>query len=139
MPGVACCSMASTDALAAVSLFDSLDDDERAQLAGWFEERSFDEGARVVAEGASGYSFFVIAEGSAVATAGDRTLRELGPGDFFGEIGIIERRRRTATVTTTSPSKLLVLFGAEFRQLQEAQPAIAARIEAAMRARLEQD
>jgi CRP-like cAMP-binding protein len=128
--------MASTDALATVSLFETLDDDERLQLAAWFEERSFDEGVRVVAEGASGYSFFVITEGSAVATAGDRTLRELGPGDFFGEIGLLEMRRRSATVTTTSPAKLLVLFGADFRRLQEAQPAIAARIEAAMRARL---
>src|SRR3954468_21897381 len=131
--------MATPNALAAVSLFETLDDDERLELAGWFEERSFDEGALVVAEGASGYSFFVIAGGSAVAPAGDRTLRELGPGDFFGEVGIIERRRRTATVTTTSPSKLLVLFGAEFRQLQEAQPALAGRIEAAMRARLAGD
>ena len=128
--------MTVADVLAAVPLFESLNAGELQELVPWFEERSFREGERIVGEGTSGYSFFILAEGTAVATAGDTTLRELGPGEFFGEIGIIERRRRTATVTATAPSRVLVLFGAEFRRLQEAQPEIAARIDAAVRARL---
>jgi CRP-like cAMP-binding protein len=59
-------------------------------------------------------------------------IRELGPGDYFGEVAILGDGRRSATVTTTTPSQLLVLFGTEFRRLQEDQPEIAARLEAAM-------
>ena len=123
--------MVSPDELAGISLFDALDDAERAELASWFDSRSFDAGAVLVDEGSAGYSFFVMAEGSAVVTAGETTIRELGPGDFFGEIAILERRRRSATVTATTPSRLLVMFGWDFRSLQESQPAIAARIEEA--------
>ena len=59
-------------------------------------------------------------------------IRELGPGDYFGEVAILGDGRRSATVTTTTPSQLLVLFGTEFRRSQEDQPEIAARLEAAM-------
>ena len=59
-------------------------------------------------------------------------IRELGPGDYFGEVAILGDGRRSATVTTTTQSQLLVLFGTEFRRLQEDQPEIAARLEAAM-------
>jgi CRP-like cAMP-binding protein len=131
--------MPSADQLATVPLFSALSDTELQELASWFEEREVSEGVRLVGEGVSGYAFYILTEGSAVVTSGDATLRELGPGDFFGEIAIIERRRRTATVTTTAPSKVLVLFGTEFRDLQDAQPEIAARVEEAMRARLADD
>jgi CRP-like cAMP-binding protein len=131
--------MATGHELASVPLFASLNDAELQELVSWFEERTAAEGVRLVGEGAPGYSFFVLTEGTAVATAGDTRLADLGAGDFFGEIAIIERRRRTATVTTTAPVKMLVLFGTDFRQLQEAQPGIAARIEEAMRQRLAND
>jgi voltage-gated potassium channel len=64
-------------------------------------------------------------------------VNTLGPGDFFGELAILGDGVRTATVTTTSPSRLLVLFGTEFRQLQQEQPDLASRIEAGVRARLQ--
>jgi CRP-like cAMP-binding protein len=131
--------MPSADQLAGVPLFAALTDAEREELASWFEERDVSEGVRLVGEDVSGYSFYVLTEGSAVVTAGDTTLRELGPGDFFGEIAIIERRRRTATVTTTAPSTVLVMFGTEFRDLQDAQPQIAQRLEEAVRERLAAD
>jgi CRP-like cAMP-binding protein len=129
----------STDELAGIPLFDSLDEAEREELASWFDQRTFDAGAVLVDEGSSGYSFFVLTEGSAVVTSGGAALRELGRGDFFGEIAIVERRRRSATVTATAPVKVLVLFGWDFRGLQEAQPEIAARIADAMAQRLAAD
>lgn len=64
-------------------------------------------------------------------------MNTLGPGDFFGELAILGDGVRTATVTTTSPSRLLVLFGTEFRQLQQEHPDLASRIEAGVRARLQ--
>ncbi len=130
--------MAAVEDLAAVALFDSLDDVQRQELAGWFHVQNTGEGMRLVGEGAPGYTFFVILDGTAdVSTDGD-PLTTLGPGDFFGEIAILGEGRRTATVRSTSPVRLLVLFGTEFRQLEVAHPEIAAEIVAAMNARLAQ-
>jgi CRP-like cAMP-binding protein len=127
--------MAAVDDLAHIPLFESLSDDERTELAGWFDVQNVSEGVRLAGEGASGYSFYVLAEGSAVVTAEGVTVASYAPGDFFGEMAILGEGRRTATVTTTSPSKILVLFGTDFRQLQQTHPAIAARLEEAMQQR----
>ena len=60
----------------------------------------------------------------------------LGSGDFFGEVALLTTGRRTASVTTTKPTKLLVLFGSDFTRLRTRHPAVAAEIEAAMERRL---
>ena len=122
--------------LAAVPLFASLSDSDRAQLAVWFDTQEASEGVRLTGEGAAGYSFFVLADGRAAVTSDGAEVATLGPGDFFGEIAIIGSGRRSASVTTTTPATLYVMFGTEFRQLQQTQPEIAARIEAAMTERL---
>jgi voltage-gated potassium channel len=122
--------------LAAVPLFASLSDSDRTQLAVWFDATEASEGVRLTGEGAAGYSFFVLADGRAAVTFDGAEVATLGPGDFFGEIAIIGNGRRSATVTTTTPATLFVMFGTEFRQLQKTQPEIAARIEAAMTERL---
>jgi CRP-like cAMP-binding protein len=118
--------------LAPVPLFASLSEEELEAVARWFEPKSASAGVRLAGEGAPGYSFFVLAEGSAAVTASGNDVATLGPGDFFGEIAILGHGRRTATVTTTSAARLFVMFGAEFRRLQEAHPDIAGRLEAAM-------
>ena len=118
--------------LAPVPLFASLSEEELGAVACWFEPKSASAGVRLAGEGAPGYSFFVLAEGSAAVTANGNDVATLGPGDFFGEIAILGDGRRTATVTTTSAARLFVMFGAEFRRLQQAHPDIAGRLEAAM-------
>jgi voltage-gated potassium channel len=127
--------MTSADDLATVPLFASLSEAELKELAAWFEVQTVGEGVRLTSEGASGYSFYVLLEGSAVVTAEDETVVTYAPGDFFGEMAILGDGRRSATVTTTSPARLLVMFGTEFRRLQQSQPAIAAHLEEAMRQR----
>jgi len=97
--------MATADDLTGIPLFDSLSDDELEQLASWFAVKRVSEGVRLASEGAAGYSFYVVVEGSAVVTAEDETVATYGPGDFFGEIAILGDGRRTATVTTTSPAR----------------------------------
>ena len=129
--------MVSPTDLAAVPLFASLDEPALNELACWFEERTVSPGTRLTGEGAAGYSFYVLREGSAAVTAGDETLAQLGPGDFFGEVAILGDGRRTATVTTTEPSTLFTMFGTEFRRLQDTQPAIAEQLAAAMQRRLQ--
>ena len=128
--------MASVDELAGIPLFESLSDADLQEVASWFEERTADEGVRLIGEGAAGYSFFVLLDGSAAVTSGDTQLADLGPGDFFGEIAILGGGRRSATVTATSPARLLVMFGTNFRRLQDTQPDVARRIEEAMKLRL---
>lgn len=118
--------------LAAVPLFASLSEPELGEIASWFDAKDVGEATRLVGEGASGYTFFVLADGSAVVTAAGEEVGTLGAGDFFGEIAILGDGRRSATVTTTAPSRVLVMFGTEFRRLQQAQPEIASRIEATM-------
>jgi CRP-like cAMP-binding protein len=118
--------------LAKVPLFRSLGEDSLAEVACWFDEANVSEGVKVAGEGAPGYSFFVIADGTAVVSADGRELRTLGPGDFFGEVALLDGGRRTASVITTAPARLLVLFGTEFRRLQETRPDVAVQLEAAM-------
>jgi CRP-like cAMP-binding protein len=124
---------ASADDLAGISLFDTLGQNERAALAPWFELEDVSPGVKLTGEGASGYSFYVLREGSATVTINGIEVRTLGPGDFFGELALLGDGVRTATVTTASPSQVLVLFGTEFRQLQQEHPEIAGRIESTLR------
>jgi voltage-gated potassium channel len=129
---------ASPSDLAAVPLFQSLSDMELAEIAGWFEVKEVGAGVRLAGEGTTGYSFFVLADGGAAVTAAGRDVASLGPGDFFGEMALLGPGRRQATVTTTSPTRVLVLFGEDFRRLQARHPDITARLDAVMQVRLEE-
>jgi CRP-like cAMP-binding protein len=127
--------VASVEDLASVPLFSSLDAEQLAKVASLFHVQNASADVKLVGEGAPGYTFFVLVDGKAeVRSAGER-LAELGPGDFFGEMAILGAGRRTATVTSTSPARLLVMFGTEFRTLEAAHPEIASRLAEAMQAR----
>jgi CRP-like cAMP-binding protein len=124
---------ATTDDLAGIPLFDSLEPEDRATVAPWFELQDVSAGVNLTGEGASGYEFFVLRDGTATVTVDGDEVRTLGPGDFFGELAILGDGRRTATVATASPSQVLVLFGTEFRRLQHEYPETAERVESALR------
>ena len=124
---------AAADDLAGIPLFDPLEPDEQAAIAPWFELEDVSPGVKLTGEGASGYSFYVLRHGAATVTINDIEVRTLGPGDFFGELALLGEGRRTAMVTTAAPSQVLVLFGTEFRQLQQKYPELASRIESSLR------
>jgi len=128
--------MARVDELASVPLFHSLQDGQLAELAEWFEQRNASKGVRLCGQGAPGYCFFVLTGGTATVTCDGECVASLEPGDFFGEMAILGAGRRTATVTASSASTLLVMFGSEFRRMEAAHPDIAARIRDAMEERL---
>ena len=128
---------ASRSDLALVPLFESLSESELAEVAAWFEVRDVRPGVRLVGEGTTGYSLFVVCEGEAAVTAGGERIASLGPGDVFGEMALLGRGRRIATVTTTSAARVLVLFRDDFSRLQASYPDVAAQIEAAMQKRLD--
>ena len=127
--------MATADDLARVPLFAVLSDEQRGILAEWFEVSDASAGTALVSEGATGYSFYVLLDGAAQVIVGDETVATYGPGDYFGEMAILGDGRRNATVTVTAPSRLLSMFGTEFRMLQDVQPDIAAQLEETMRQR----
>jgi CRP-like cAMP-binding protein len=121
--------------LKSIPLFASLSDAERAKVARWADEVEVEEGKHLVDEGRFAYEFFVIEEGSAAVRHGDEVVAELGPGDFFGEIALIEHVRRTASVVATSPMRAVVMFGRDFRSMETEMPAVADRIKQAVEER----
>jgi CRP-like cAMP-binding protein len=122
--------------LVAIPLFADLSNDQRAAVAAKFEERDADAGEHLSHEGGAGYFFFVMESGSATVTRDGQPLADFGPGDFFGEAAIFKTRRRTATVTTTSPTVLFAMFGADFAKLVAEMPSLQDRIDDALRNRV---
>jgi CRP-like cAMP-binding protein len=109
-------------------LFEGIHDDDVTMIAQHMEERLVRPGERLTREGASGYFFFVILDGTASVERQGELLAELGPGDFFGERAILEATRRNATVTATSEMNVGALFGADFAKYEHESPELHARI-----------
>jgi CRP-like cAMP-binding protein len=124
---------ATTQDLAGIPLFAGLEPEARGAIASWFELEDVSPGVNLTGEGAAGYSFYVLRDGTATVTIDGDEVRTLAEGDFFGELAILGDGRRTATVTTASRARVLVLFGTEFRRLQHEYPELAAQIESALR------
>ena len=125
------------DRLRAIPLFHDLADEDLARLATWFSVEEASEGHRLTPEGASGYRFFVIEEGTAEVRRHQEPIATLGAGDFFGEMAIMgDDGRRIADVVAMTPMTLFVMFGTQFREMEAAMPAIAARIRQTLEERL---
>jgi cAMP-dependent protein kinase regulator len=116
--------------------FATLSAKDLERLAQWTDEIEVPAGATLAQEGSFAHEFFVIEEGEAVVEQGGEQIRELGPGDFFGEIGLLETERRTASVIARTPIRAVVMFQREFKQMARELPAVAEQVEAAIRARL---
>jgi CRP/FNR family cyclic AMP-dependent transcriptional regulator len=116
---------APIDVLRRVPLFSGLGDRELERIADRFQERRFSEGAVVVAEGASGTSFFVIGEGNATVSVGGELIASLGPGDYFGEMAVVDEGVRSASVTAATDLRSYFLTPWDFRPLVEEHPQLA--------------
>jgi CRP/FNR family transcriptional regulator, cyclic AMP receptor protein len=119
-----------------VPLFADLDRKELQGLANSMKERTFRSGQTIASEGQSGIGFFVIAEGTANVSQGGEDRATLGPGDYFGEIALIDDGLRTASVTAESELKAYGLTAWEFRPLVESNASIAWKLLKTMAARL---
>ena len=122
--------------LEGVGLFSGLSKKERQQLGQWTEAVSVPEGYELAKQGQFAHEFFVIEDGAAKVIQDGELLTELGPGDFFGEIGLLETQRRTASVVASTPMELIVMFQREFKQMEKDMPLVADRVRSAIRARL---
>jgi CRP-like cAMP-binding protein len=119
-----------------VSLFSDLDEKDLRSLAEEFSERRFAAGDTVSLEGEGGLMFFVVENGEAKVDVHGEEVGTLGPGSSFGEIALIDRRPRTATVTATTELRTFGLPVFVFRPFVEARPDVAWKLLEAMADRL---
>jgi CRP/FNR family transcriptional regulator, cyclic AMP receptor protein len=124
------------EAMARVPLFAQLSSGELARLAKVADEIDLPKGKVLTREGRRAHEFFVLLEGTADVRRDTRLLPSLGPGDFLGEIALVTDSVRTATVTTTSPVRALVLTGGAFRTVMHDYPEIQRKVLEALAVRL---
>ena len=116
------------DLLKRVPLFSGCSKAELGALARTADELDLREGKELTREGRPGREFFVLVEGTVSVERRGRKVGELGPGDWFGEIALITQMPRTATVTATSPLRILVITDRAFRQVVESMPSVGLKV-----------
>jgi CRP/FNR family cyclic AMP-dependent transcriptional regulator len=129
----------NADRLKKLPLFEDLPHKQLDRIAMWADEVDLPAGKPLMSEGNWAHEFFVIESGTASVDHGDTHVADLGPGDFFGEMALLEHQRRSATVTTTSPMRAIVMHAREFAAMDAEMPAITERIRSVMRARQDTD
>ena len=108
--------------LKSVAPFDSLPDDEREKFAVWVGELKVDAGRHLAEQGDYAYELFVIEDGRAEVHQNGEKVAELGPGEFFGEMGVLEKAPRNATVVAATPMRLLTLSHWDVKRLERQWP-----------------
>src|ERR687884_556652 len=128
---------APIELLEQIPLFEGLPHPELERIARSFKERHFSAGDTVAAEGSGGVGFFVIGEGTAAIDVHGEQRAQLGPGDYFGEIALIDdQARRAATIRAETELTCYGLTSWEFRPLVETNAEIAWKLLQVMAKRL---
>jgi CRP-like cAMP-binding protein len=127
---------AKLERIAQVPLFARCTKRELGQIGTLADEVELEKGTVVVKEGAFGQEFFILVSGTAKVTRKGKTVANLGPGDFFGEIALLHNAPRNATVTATSDVDALVVSHRDFTSLLATAPQIQAKVLQALAERL---
>ncbi len=122
--------------LRSIPLFADLSHKERETIARWADEVDVPAGYHLLDQGRFPHEFFVIESGTVTVTKDGTHIADLGPGDFCGEIAILEHERRTASVVTTTPVTAIVMLARDFEAMETAMPEVAARVHDAIRERM---
>ncbi len=130
---------AKIELLRKVPLFAGCSKAELRELALVADELDLREGRTLVREGRPGREFFILLDGSVRVSRKGRKIAELGAGDWFGEIALLTETPRTATVTATSPIRVLVITDRAFRRVVEWMPTIALKVLSTVGKRLTSD
>lgn len=125
-----------SDVLADVVLFSGCNRKELAQVAALATEVEIPEGKVLAREGAPGREFYEILDGKASVSIDGAEVATLGPGDFFGEMALLDQGPRVATVTASTPLEVAVLDPREFSTLIEEHPGVAQKVLKVMAQRL---
>ena len=116
--------------LSELPLFEGLDDDSLRTISKAAHEISVEEGAELVREGDYSYELTIIDEGQAEVMHDGQVVATLGPGDVFGEVGVVKKDLRNATVRAGTPMRLITLTGWDLRRLRGRTPELAERLQA---------
>jgi CRP/FNR family transcriptional regulator, cyclic AMP receptor protein len=119
---------AKVEALRGSPLFHGLARSELAQVAKETKDVELGPGRVLCEEGETAREFFVILDGEVEVTKAAKRLATLGPGDFFGEIALVEHSTRTATVTATTPVRFFVLTSGAFSTLLDHNPGVERKV-----------
>lgn len=123
--------------IASIPMFSACTKEQLRQISRLTTPLSVPAGKVLTREGAPGSEFVIILTGTASVTKGDRRVATLGPGDYFGEIALLDAHgKRTATVTAETPMDLEVISRGEFGGLLEEVPALSQRLLVGMAHRL---
>jgi CRP-like cAMP-binding protein len=117
-----------TDLLARVPLFAGLPRRTLKELATHADVVTFDQRQPIVEQGQQGGTFFVVVEGEARVVRGNRTVATVAPGEFFGEISLLDGGPRTASVIAETPVTAIRIFKRSFDKLVKADPSVASRM-----------
>ena len=112
-----------------IPLFADADEDELRQVAVFAESKEVPEGEVVLQEGGFSRELLAIEDGTAEVTRDGEHVADLGPGDIFGEAGMLDDEMRSATVTATSRLKLISMGHFEVKRLKKDAPDVYSRIE----------
>ncbi len=114
--------------LRSVPLFEDLSDQEMRDVSARFRVVEHQAGHDVVVEGHGAAGFHLILEGNASVHHGDQTVGQLGAGDYFGEISLIDGKPRSATIRSDSPMRTFSLSAVQFQPLLDSQPGLTHKI-----------
>jgi CRP/FNR family cyclic AMP-dependent transcriptional regulator len=118
--------------LANIPLFSDLSEEDLQALSTYADEVTVSEGKHLVDEGGYAYDLFVIVEGKAQVIVGGDVVAELGPGDFFGEAGVLEKQQRNATVVAKTRMRLVTLTGWDIRRMRRQLGSVVEKLEQAI-------
>ncbi len=124
------------ETLSRVPIFAGLREKERKQLGERMSERTFKEGDTIIQQGQRGVGFFVIEEGNATVSIKGEIVRTLGPGEWFGEIALIDDGPRSATIVAGTDLRCRGMTAWEFRPFVQERPEVAWPLLETMAARL---
>ena len=127
------------DRLRAVPLFSGCNEKHLEFIASRVEEVDVKAGRVLTEEGQSGGEFFIVLSGEAEVKRAAKAVDTIRPGDFFGEIALLDNGPRTATVTATTPMRLLVLSPRQFQDVLHHEPEIAVTLLHTVTRRLRRD
>ena len=131
--------------LEGIPLFAELAPQDRARAAAVARRLEWDVGHVVVKEGEFAFDFYAIKRGAAEVLRGAQRVAVLGPGDFFGELGVVPHdtsrwsRRRTASVVVTAPTEAVAIPGTDIRRLAEEIPTLQDALRIAAEERIRRD
>lgn len=120
--------MAHESFLSAVPLFSACTPDEIAAIAATAQEHAFQPGQIIVTQGTPGQAFYLVVSGRVEIIRDDRSLGTFGPGDFFGEMSLLDQAPRSATIRALEPTSCLMLSSWDFKAVLEKHPSIAVKL-----------